>query len=115
MGVRVTPQEAARVLAVACTLDARLTPPSTEDARARATLWAATLHPEMAPVWAEEAVVSHYRRSGDVIMPATLNEAYRGFRDRVRADEQARERARQAQRAVPMPADFRTRALGGGS
>lgn len=113
MGVRVTPQEAARVLAVACTLDARLTPSSTEDARARATLWAATLHPEMAPTWAEEAVVSHYRRSGDVIMPATLNEAYRAVRDRQRSDSMLAEQRRHRSKAVPMPADFRTRALGG--
>jgi hypothetical protein len=108
-----TPQDAARVLAVACGLDARLTPPTPQDAQARAALWAAALHPDMPPRWAEEQAVAHYRRTTDILMPAHLNEAYRAVRDRQRTEEQRADLRQAAVAAVPMPADFHARALGG--
>lgn len=97
--------EAARLLAIACTYDQRLKPPTAEDAQARSAAWAAALHPQMAPEWAEKAIVEHYARRTDMLMPAHLNDAHRAYRDRQRATAQSR--ALQQATGVPMPAAVR--------
>ena len=100
-----TPNAAAHLLAIACTYDQRLKPPTAEDARARSVAWAAALHPTMTPEWAEKAIVDHYARRTDQIMPAHLNDAHRAYRDRQRSINQSR--ALQHSTGVPMPASVR--------
>ena len=104
-----TPSEAARLLAVACTYDQRLKPPTAADAQARSAAWAAALHPQMAPEWAEKAIVAHYARSTDTIMPAHLNDAHKAHRDRQRTAAQSLALTRAI--GVPMPPEVRA-ALG---
>lgn len=106
-----TPAQAARLLAIACTFDPRLKPPSAEDAQARAAAWSAALHPQMAPEWAEKQVVEHYKARTDPIMPAHLNDAHKAVRDRQRAVEQSK--ALTAATGVPMPAHVRAALTGG--
>lgn len=91
-----TPEQAAKVLAVAAAFDARLTPPTREDAAARALVWAQALQEDMTPEWAQQAVVSHYAESTAAVMPANLNSAWRVQR---RAD--AERRHREALLAIP--------------
>ena len=100
-----TPNEAARLLAVACTYDQRLKPPSVSDAQARAAAWSAALHPQMPPEWAEKAIIDHYARRTDQIMPAHLNDAHKSYRERQRTANQSR--ALQQATGVPMPSAVR--------
>lgn len=102
-----TPEQAAGVLAVAATFDPRLTPPSPADATLRAQAWAAALHPQMAPEWAQRAVVGHYAASREAIMPAHLNEAWRAHRAVERSREQSEQMRLSAAAAVPMPAHLK--------
>lgn len=97
--------EAAIVLALATTLDARLTPPSKADAEARSKAWAATLHDEMPAAFAVDYVRRHYSTSTDTIMPAHLNEAWKQHR-RVLAEQAEREQLTRG-RGVPMPPEIR--------
>jgi hypothetical protein len=77
-----TPQEAALVLAKISTLDSRINAASPETARARAEAWAEVLDRSMTMEWAIAHVLDHYRTKRDVVMPADLNVAWRGERDR---------------------------------
>lgn len=72
-----TPAEAATVLAVAATFDARLRPPTEEDSRLRAQAWAATLDLDMPVEEARALVNDHYRNFTDCLMPAHLNQLWR--------------------------------------
>lgn len=105
-----TPADAARVLAVAGTFDARLRPPSPEDADARAMAWAAALSPSMTPEYAQRAVVAHYADRTDAVMPAHLNERWKSYRARELDQEQSR-RMLEAPPGVPMPPEVKA-ALG---
>lgn len=98
-----SPQDAAKVLAVAATFDPRLRPPSPEDARARATAWASVLHERMTVEWAVRAVGAHYASETTMLMPAHLNAQHRLHRDREREEGQRAQRALQPANAVPMP------------
>lgn len=72
-----TPAEAATVLAVAATFDARLRPPTEEDSRLRAQAWSATLDADMPAEQARALVNEHYRNFTDCLMPAHLNQLWR--------------------------------------
>ena len=105
------PSEAATVLAVAATLDPRLRPPSPEDAKARATVWAATLDSDMRVDKAQHLVSQHYKESTESLMPAHLNRLWRQWIKDTRSSELlaielADTRAREAL-AVPMPKEVR--------
>lgn len=105
------PSEAAKVLAMAVTLDPRLKPPSVEDAQARAVAWSATLDDDLPLQVAERLVAEHYRESTDGLMPAHLNRAWRAHRKQALAAqrEEAERRAitSAAAMAVPMPETVR--------
>lgn len=103
-----TPEEAARVLALSAALDPRLRPPSESDALMRARAWAAALSPGMTCDWAAKAAIDHYAESADSVMPAHLNAAWRAHRKQVA--EQAHSKAALEQVAgVPMPEPVRER------
>jgi len=101
------PEQAAKVLAIAGTYDQRLTPPSREDAMARALAWSQALRGDMPVDWAQQAVVRHYSDQTTPVMPAHLNTAWRTHR---RAEI---ERTQQAALlatptgVVPMPAEVK--------
>ena len=101
------PSEAARVLSVAVTFDARLKPPSREDAQARAAAWAAALDEDLPQQSAERIVIEHYRESTEAVMPAHVNRAWRQRKREALAQErEAAERralTESAETAVPMP------------
>lgn len=102
-----TPEQAAKVLAVAATYDQRLTPPTREDALARSLAWAQALRPDMSPEWAQQAVVAHYAEHTTVLMPAHLNSSWKSYR---RAEiERSQHSALMATTAegVPMPDEVR--------
>lgn len=100
-----TDDEAGVVLALAATLDARLTPPSAADSIARSKAWAATLNGEMTPAFAAECVRRHYSTSTETIMPAHLNEAWKLYR---RQEAEALElEALTSGKGVPMPPEIR--------
>lgn len=109
-----TPEEAAKVLAVAVTFDSRLNPQTPGDARLRAQAWSAALNSSMPPEWAQKAVVGHYSASREAIMPAHLNEAWKAHRATERAREDNERLRAQRGLGVPMPAELRgaIRALG---
>jgi hypothetical protein len=99
--------EAAEILAVAAGLDPRLRPPSPEDAKARAILWAQTLDTDMPPKAGKAMVGWHYRESTDSVMPAHLNRLWRQHR-RSTADAERQELERRAltdaaAMSIPMP------------
>ena len=97
--------QASVVLALASTLDVRLTPPSHADGAARSKAWAATLNPEMTPEFAADFVRRHYATSTETIMPAHLNEAWKVHR---RQEAEALEReALTSGKGVPMPPEIR--------
>lgn len=106
-----TAKQVAEVLALACTFDPRLKPPSAEDARARAHTWAAALRTDMDPEWAQKAVVAHYATNDKVLLPVHLNEAWdryvvhRAAQERIERDRRARREAEIT--SVPMPPDVR--------
>lgn len=102
-----TPEQAARVLAVAGAYDARLTPPSHADAMARAVAWAEALHSEMPPEWAVREVIRHYAEQTGVLMPAHLNTAWRLHR-RAEAERKAARAAIDVPPGVPMPDEVRS-------
>jgi len=106
-----TPSEAAKVLAVAVTFDARLTPPSREDSVARAQAWAMALDQDMTEQEAIRMVVEHYRRSAESIMPAMLNQEHRRTREQNAEREAAtrilEQHRKAAEEAVPMPPEIR--------
>jgi hypothetical protein len=94
--------EAAKVLAIAATFDARLKPPSPQDARLRAEAWRAALIDRMDPRWAQDAVVAHYASSTEALMPAHLNRAWKAFRE----SESMRKPIERGE-GVPMPPEIR--------
>jgi hypothetical protein len=101
-----TPEEAAKVLALSAALDPRLRPPSESDAMVRARAWSAALAEGMTFAWASKAAIAHYAESADSIMPAHLNAAWRAHRKQVA--EQAHSRTALEQVAgVPMPEPVR--------
>lgn len=101
-----TPEEAARVLALSAALDPRLRPPSEPDALMRARAWAAALSPGMTCDWAAKAAIDHYAESADSIMPAHLNAAWRAHRKQVAEMEHSRN-ALENVTGVPMPEPVR--------
>ncbi len=102
-----TPREAASLLAIAGAYDQRLTPPSQEDAKARAVAWSAALDTDMPVEWARQQVTRHYAERTTVLMPADINTAWRVERRDMkrRALEDQRRLEIEASRAdaVPMP------------
>lgn len=105
------PSEAAKVLAVAVTFDARLTPPSREDSIARAQAWSLALDENMSEADAIRLVIAHYRESSETLMPAMLNASWRRARQ-VEADREKANRALEEHRhakaeAVPMPPELK--------
>lgn len=94
------------MLAVAGAYDQRLTPPTREDAIARAVAWAQALHPAMPTEWAQQAVTRHYAEQTTVLMPAHLNHAWRAHR-RAKAERDASRRALDTGEGVPMPEHVR--------
>lgn len=104
-----TPDDAAKVLAVAATFDQRHRPPSEADADARSMAWAQALNSKMPTEFAIRAVVAHYKDHTESVMPAHLNERWRAQH---RLDvERAQQRALQQQRGVPMPPEVRAQIL----
>lgn len=101
-----TPDDAARLLAVAGTFDQRLRPPSPEDAEARALAWAAALHSDMPPAFAQQAIVDHYADTTDAVMPAHLNGRYRVWRHR-ESEKAASRRALEQPEGIPMPPEVK--------
>lgn len=105
------PSEAAKILAMAVTLDARLKPPSREDAQARAVAWSATLDDDLPVSAAERIVADHYRESTEALMPAHVNRAWRSYRKQMlaaqREEAERRSIASAAEAAVPMPDEVR--------
>lgn len=105
------PVEAAGLLAVAATLDPRMTPPSGTDAEARARAWAIALDDDMPPAWGTRKVIDYYAEADRAIMPADLNKAWRIYRVQKAEAERTRlmlvERKRQEDLAVPMPPEIR--------
>lgn len=108
-----TPEEAAKMLAFAATLDPRLRPPSEADALARSQTWAMTMDSDMPVGPAIRIITDHYRESTTCIMPADINKAWRIQRREDKQQQAAIERAQQQAReeaaAVPMPEEFRVR------
>jgi hypothetical protein len=106
-----TPSDAASLLAVASSLDPRLTPPSKADGVARATVWSAALDDDIPVDKARGIIVMHYRESTEAIMPAHVNRAWRQHRKQFleaeRRDMDAKAAAQQAAIAVPMPESIR--------
>lgn len=97
--------QASVILALAATLDVRMTPPSHADGAARSKAWAATLNSEMTPEFAADFVRRHYATSTETIMPAHVNEAWKVHR---RQEAEALEReALTSGRGVPMPPEIR--------
>lgn len=103
-----TPEEAAKVLALSAALDPRLRPPSESDALVRSRAWSAALIGGMTFAWASKAVIAHYAESADGIMPAHLNAAWRTHRKQVAEREHSR-MALETVTGVPMPAPVRER------
>ena len=105
------PVEAAGLLAVAATLDPRMTPPSGTDAEARAKAWAIALDDDMPPTWATRKVIEYYAEADRAVMPADLNKAWRIYRAQKAEAQRTRlmieERKQQELRAVPMPPEIR--------
>lgn len=97
-----SPDECARILAIAGTYDSRLTPPSRADAQARSVAWSKALHETMPVDWAADAVVDHYANQTSQLMPAHLNQAWKSSR-RAAAERRAAETALAASDGVPMP------------
>ena len=102
-----TPQECASLLALAGAYDARLTPPSRQDAQARAVAWSLALSDSMTLEWARTAIVGHYAESTSTIMPADVNRRW-GIHRRQMAESSRREKMRMEieqakETAVPMP------------
>lgn len=81
------PEQAAVVLAMAATLDARLTPPSPEDAKARAVGWAHVLDQDMTVDEARACVIEHYREATASLMPAHVNRLHRDRRRMARSKQ----------------------------
>lgn len=102
-----TPREAASLLAIAGAYDQRLTPPSQEDAKARAVAWSAALDQDMPVEWARTQVTRHYAEKTTVLMPADMNTAWRVQRRDIQRKALQEERRREIeaarQNAVPMP------------
>jgi hypothetical protein len=102
-----TPAQAATILAVAATFDARLRPPTEEDSRLRAQAWSATLDPDMPPEAGQRLVNDHYRNFTDCLMPAHLNQLWRVEKRRngelFRSDLTRKQIAAASAVAVPMP------------
>jgi len=107
-----TPSEAATVLAVIVSIDARLTARSKEDAENRAKAWALTLDTDMPVELARGLALTHYRESTDSLMPASLNRLWRQHRKTVNEAQrmiiEAESLREQAEIAVPMPENFKT-------
>ena len=106
-----TPSDAAILLAMAATLDPRLSPPTPEDAQARAQAWAATLDPDLDLTEAKRMLITHYRETTSGVMPAHLNRLWRDYR-RTMTAQQRENRELHARRqlealAVPMPESVR--------
>lgn len=105
------PSEAAKILAMAVTLDPRLKPPSVEDAQARAVAWASTLDDDLPPSVAERLVAQHYRESTEGLMPAHVNRAWRAYRKQMltaqREEAERRSVTLAKETAVPMPPEVR--------
>lgn len=101
-----TPDDAARLLAVAGTFDPRLRPPTPEDAQARALAWAAALHSQMPQAWAQQAIIDHYSETTDAVMPAHINNRYRSYRAR-EAEKEASRRALEQPEGIPMPPEVK--------
>ncbi len=105
------PSEAATVLGVIVSVDARLTARSKEDAENRSKAWALTLDTDMPVELARGLALTHYRESTDSLMPATLNRLWRQHRKTIREAERAiiesESLREQALNAVPMPDDFK--------
>lgn len=101
-----TPDDAARLLAVAGTFDARLRPPSPEDAQARALAWSAALMQDMPPTFAQQAIVAHYAETTDAVMPAHVNTRWRAHRHR-EAEREASRRALDVPEGIPMPPEVK--------
>jgi len=94
------------VLASAAAFDARLTPPSKEDARRRVAAWFAALAKDMPPQFALERIAKHYSRSREVVMPADLNDAWRQAKHEEITRRESESRAL-GYRGVPMPPEVR--------
>jgi hypothetical protein len=106
-----TPDDAAKVLAVAATFDQRHRPPTPADAEARAHAWAQALTPDMPTREAILAVVAHYQAMTDSVMPAHVNERWRVKRRAQMEREQQEARQVEARRGVPMPPEVRAKIL----
>ena len=96
-----TSEEAAEVLALAATLDPRLSPSDPQTAITRARAWAAALKPKMTRDWAAKAVVNHYQQTTDYLMPAHLNQRWAAYERERWAEVESAQRA--TGRGVPMP------------
>jgi hypothetical protein len=101
-----TPEQSARLLAIAGTYDTRLTPPSKADAQARAVAWSKALDAPMPVEFAIDAIITHYANETQSIMPAHLNRIWRTHR-RADAERAATARIIDAPEGIPMPAEIR--------
>lgn len=106
-----TPSEAATILAVASTLDARLRPVNENDADTKAKAWAITLDTDLPVDVARKLVLNHYKEATTSIMPANLNRAWRDHKrtlnEKQRETERRLEHQKQQALAVPMPETIR--------
>lgn len=103
--------EAAKLLALASSIDFRLNPPTDSDTEARATVWAMTLDDDLLLEDAVRIVAGHYSNTTQMVMPADINVQWRSIRrERSRAQrEQLEQDALRAAEiaAVPMPPKIR--------
>lgn len=70
------PSEAAKLLTMAAALDGRMRVQSMDEIQVQAQGWAATLDERITFEQARTLLVDHYANSREVIMPATLNQAF---------------------------------------
>jgi hypothetical protein len=99
----VNAEEAAQVLAIAATLDFKHTPPTADDAKARAITWSAALDHDLVLADARGIVVKHYAERDETITPAMVNRAWRSIRTKRNQDAARQARSIEAVRGVPMP------------
>jgi len=104
-----SPEDCGKILALACSLDPRLRPPTESDAVVRAQTWSAALM-DMPFDFAAKAVINHYRDSTDAIMPAHLNRQWKSQR-KAEAEQFATSMALSEPVGVPMPPEIRTQFL----
>lgn len=102
-----SPEDCARLLAIAGTYDNRITPPTRSDAQARSIGWSKALDHDMNLEFAIEAIIDHYANETNSLMPAHINRAWRAHRKAEAERRHAITAIPDNPDAIPMPESFK--------